>query len=364
MATVYRRKDSPYWWTSGHTTEGKRWYKSTRATDKTTAVKVARRIHRARLLQASQGPHLTLTDALELLRKHKVRRGLSDATMEIHADKGGRLIVVLGANRNVNELTLMDAEAYVDLRLQQDAGLSTIEKEWGLLRAALRLAARHDMYPADPSRIWPDALRDVEKPRTRWMTVEEARKMALALPKTRGDHFIAYLHTGVRHSELYKITAADVDSAARSVFVRGEKGNKDRARRHVPLSVEAWEVFARRVAQHPKGPLFPDVWSSSAMARALKKASGKAKIPKVDSANDLRRTFATWLLHAGVPEATTIRLMGHVNSKMVRRVYAQHSAGLLRDAIDRLPLLRSDNVTPLHARGASGALNARRDPKK
>lgn len=364
MATVYKRKDSPYYWTSGRDGTGERWYESTRAKDKATAVKLARKIHRRRLLQTAEGPNLPLIDALELLRKHKVRRELSAATMKIHEEKGGRLLVVLGRDRNVCALTLMEADAYVDLRLRQGAGLSTIEKEWGILRASLRLAARHNLYPFDPSRIWPDALRNVDKPRTRWLTVEEAQKLLPALPPARADHFLAYVHTGVRHSELYKMTAADVDAKERSVFVAGTKGNLEKARRRIPLSQDVWPVFQRRMLRHPKGPLFPDVWSSSAMARALKKASAMVKIPQVDSANDLRRTFATWLLHADVPEATTVRLMGHTNSKMVRRVYAQHSAGLLRGAIDRLPSLRNGYVTTPPAKHALRSLDARRNPHK
>lgn len=362
MPTVYRRGDSPYFWTGGRDSTGKRWRESTRADDKATAVKVARAIHRRRLLEAPEGQELRLSDALELLRRHKERKGVSPATLEILAEKGGRLLAVLGPDRNLSALTLMDAEAYLDLRVRQGVTLHTVQKEWGTLRSALRQAARHDLYPHDPTRIWPEALRDVYEPRERWLTVEESTRLAAALPARRRDHFTVFVHTGARYSELFRIRACDVDVAERALWVDGRKGRKDRAQRTVPLSDDAWEVVSRRMAEHPAGPLFPDTWTRSALARTLKAASRRAKLPQVDSTNDLRRTFATWLFHASVPEATTIRLMGHSSSRMVRRVYSQHSGELLRTAIDRLPALsqRDHSVTTLDARRARGARGARK----
>lgn len=68
---------------------------------------------------------------------------------------------------------------------------------------------------------------------------------------------------------------------------------------------------------------------------------------------DLRRTFASRMCQAGVPEFHTIKLMGHKSSKMVREVYAQLSPGTYEEAItrlDALPYLRRDNVIDLAKR--------------
>lgn len=344
MAKLYQRAGSPYWWAKGYDAQGELWRRSTKQTEKTKASRVAREIERRLLLEASR-PRLALRDTLDMLAQHKKQKGVADATMSILAEKGGWLLAVLGPNYDVNALTLRDAQDYVDRRLGDGVSLHTIHKEWGTLRSALRHARRHKLYPGDPADIWPDSLVSVYTPRDRWLRPEELRKLLPALPSRRRDHVTIYCYTGVRYSELYRMRRQHLDSESRSIWVDGHKGRKDRAQRTIPLAPEAWEILSVRAADTPKnGPLFRDTWGRSVMARTLKSASKKAGIARVDSANDLRRTFATWLFHEGVPEATTIRLMGHANSQMVRRVYSQHSPDLLRRAIDRLPKLCADSV--------------------
>lgn len=52
--------------------------------------------------------------------------------------------------------------------------------------------------------------------------------------------------------------------------------------------------------------------------------------------NDLRRTFCSWMLHANVSIAVVAELMGHVDTKMVSRVYGHLEAEQGRAAILRL----------------------------
>jgi hypothetical protein len=62
----------------------------------------------------------------------------------------------------------------------------------------------------------------------------------------------------------------------------------------------------------------------------------KVGIPPL-SANDLRRSFATWLAERGTPEMITAALMGHANSGMVRRVYARIGDDAKRVAMATMP---------------------------
>jgi len=79
--------------------------------------------------------------------------------------------------------------------------------------------------------------------------------------------------------------------------------------------------------------------------RDLAQACERAGIPKV-TPNDLRRTFATWLAEAGVPELVTASLLGHTNSAMVRRVYACIGGEAKRSAVARLPALGALRSSP------------------
>jgi integrase len=73
------------------------------------------------------------------------------------------------------------------------------------------------------------------------------------------------------------------------------------------------------VKLYPTGPLFPDRWSRSRLVQDMRKVAKRARVPVV-SANDFRRTFATFCGDSGVDETTCYRWMGHTSGAMIRRV--------------------------------------------
>lgn len=337
MPNIYKRNDSPYWWCWGHYPNGERWQQSTRQRSRREATQAARAIERNRLDEADSGyPAVSLADAMDTLREHKRRRGVSDATMRILSQKRARLEEHFGEGRDVLTITLSDTERYVEARRQAEVTrigedgqpyvrpLSdhTIAKELGTLRAALRVLRKHDLYPADPSDIWPDTIVGVYTPRDRWLTPAEYRALLEALPVGRRQYVTIYCYTGLRLSELYQCRRE-----ADTLVVSQTKGR--RQERTIPLAAPAIDALDA----HPL-PWVP--WTSQNMNRDLRTACNRAGIESC-SANDFRRTFASWLVQAGVPELTVIRLMGHTSSAMVRRVYAQLAPETLADAIERLP---------------------------
>lgn len=338
MPNVYRRNDSRYWWCWGHLETGARWSASTRVSldqPRRVAESAARRIERERLLGARQStaPSLPLIDALELLRAAKDRRRVSEATLEVLAAKGKNLLRHFGPKRDLAALTLADTEAYLDARRAQGVSDHTIAKELGALRAALRASARAGRYEGDPGALWPDALRDFYTPRTRWLTVDEYRRLHAVAWVTRRDALTAYVFTGARLSELGRLEARHVDFRAMVVLIPGTKTKL--AERTVPIAPELEPVLRRAVALAPTGPLFRD-WKPTNMRQSLARWCAKAGIEPV-TANDLRRTFCSWLCSAGVSELMAAKLLGHASSRMVRLVYAQLSEASLREAINRLP---------------------------
>lgn len=337
MPNLYRRKDSPYWWCWGHYSNGERWQQSTRQGSKREATQAARAIERERLNEADSGyPAVPLRDALDTLREHKRRRGASDATMRFGREKRARLEDHFGEERDVLTITLADTEQYVEARRlatvnRKDASGElravpisdhTIQKELGLLRSALRVLRKHDLYPGDPADIWPDTLSGVYTPRSRWLTPEEYRALLDALPVGRRKYVVTYCNTGMRLGELYQSRRE-----GNALVVSQTKGKKQS--RVIPLADVVVDVLDADPLPWPR-------WASNNMSRDLRKACAKAGIPMC-SANDFRRTFCSWLVQAGVPELTIIRLMGHTSSAMVRQVYAQLSPETLADAIGRLP---------------------------
>lgn len=368
MSTVYKRER--YWWAWGYDAAGKRWRQSTKVPvdqPKAIARKLARDLERRILLEGTAPPQETLGDALEELRAAKVRRCVSAATMEQLAYKGNHLRRIIGPRTDIHAIDLATCERFLDQRVIEGVKLLTVYLELSILREALRLAAKHDRYRGNVQAIWPDALRNAYQPRTRWLTWAEWTDLMAVAPPHRHDYLTAYVHLGVRFSELYKLEARHLDHEARAVFVDGTKTRA--AKRWVPCDDDVWPVLTARAKEHRTGPLFPQKWERSQLVRDAKTwarwvAVWRAKAAKEDhedprvlerhrmapwSTNDLRRTFASWLCQAGAPELDVTRLMGHTSSAMVRRVYAQLSRETLRRAIDRLPTRVTADVTRLHA---------------
>ena len=280
---------------------------------------------RARFEAEAHVPTYRLTDALDALVAHKKRSKRSAATIEITECKCGHLRRVLGDDFDVTKTTLEHSNTYLDTRRAEGAHDHTIAKELGQLKQALRIAwrATPPKFDRDPSTIWPkEALENAYVPVDTYWTLDQYRTAQYHGIESRTDHVAMYCNTGVRFSELYRLEAQHVDLQLTRLYVPGTKTKS--AKRWVPLNSIALEVVQRRAAMYPDGPLFPDRWSRSRLVQDMKRVAKRAGVPQV-SANDFRRTFATWCGEAGVDESTVVAWMGHTSSKMVRRVYQQLS---------------------------------------
>ena len=72
------------------------------------------------------------------------------------------------------------------------------------------------------------------------------------------------------------------------------------------------------------------------IGRDLPDACARAGVPRV-TLNDLRRTFASWSVQAGVPAKVIANLMGHTSTRMVDLVYGRVGPSDYEAAIARLP---------------------------
>lgn len=270
-------------------------------------------------------PAYRLADALADLVAHKKRVKRSAATLEITDCKCGHLLRVLGKDFDVTTTTIETSNGYLDQRRAEGAHDGTIHKELSQLRQALRLAWRAPVpkFHRDPSTMWPkEALENSYVPQEGYWTLEQYRAAQAHAVEGRADHIAMYCNTGMRLSELWRPCAEDIDRAHMRLWVPGTKTKG--SRRFVPLNAIALEIVERRAKLYPKGPLFPDRWEREHLVRGMQRVAERAGVPAV-SANDMRRTFATWCGEAGVDEGTVAKWMGHKSSQMVRLVYQKLS---------------------------------------
>ena len=135
------------------------------------------------------------------------------------------------------------------------------------------------------------------------------------------------------------------------------------------LQIPEGKTRGRPVAIHPmlrpwlealhagNGPVI-EPWAN--VRRDLGRAAARAGVPRV-TPNDLRRTFASWLVQGGTPLLVVSRLLGHSSTRMVDLVYGQLDEATLHEAIGRLPGARDAGVTCAGSRdGTPGAIGTAR----
>jgi integrase len=202
----------------------------------------------------------------------------------------------------------------------------------------LRRLRKHELYAGDPATLWPEALDGAfYTPRDRWLPIGEYRALMPHVTEHRRRYVGIYCTTGVRFGELYQCVR--VGNALHVTQTKGNAKVGEIKIREVPLCADARAILDAHPLPWPK-------WQRGRMSDDLKRACAKAGIARV-SANDLRRTFVSWLATAGVPELTVVKLVGHSSSQMVRRVYAQLAPATLAEAVDRLPRLEPERSLEL-----------------
>lgn len=154
------------------------------------------------------------------------------------------------------------------------------------------------------------------------------------------------INTGLRRGELLQLRWRDLDLQRRMLTVRGE-GTKTRQTRHVPLNTEAtllMKAWRPRVLD-PAWCVFGGSTASTPLASVKNAWHGVVVGAKVTSFrfHDLRHTFASKLVMAGVDLNTVRELLGHKSVAMTLR-YAhlapEHKAAAVEALVASKPRRR------------------------
>jgi len=130
------------------------------------------------------------------------------------------------------------------------------------------------------------------------------------------------MNTGLRRGELLQLRWRDLDLQRRILTVRGERA-KTRQTRHVPLNSEATRVLKawRPTVVDPEWCVFGGPTETTPLGTVKKAWRGVLKAATVTSFrfHDLRHTFASKLVMAGVDLNTVRELLGHKSVAMTLR---------------------------------------------
>lgn len=251
------------------------------------------------------------------------------------------------------DLTPWSVEKWRSARLKAGIKPATINRDLNALKAAIGRAVEWgylDINPltkVKPSKVddngLPRFLSDAEELRLRSAldkreeTARRERESANQWRATRGyplmpdlravpfvDHLrplvLLAINTGMRRGELFNLTWKDVDLPRAMLVVRGE-GAKSGKTRHIPLNAEAVTVLEGwRESSDGKNLVFPGT-DGERMDNITSSWGKLVKDAKVRNFrfHDLRHSFASKLVMAGVDLNTVRELLGHADLKMTLR---------------------------------------------
>lgn len=248
------------------------------------------------------------------------------------------------AGRDMATLRRSDIAAHIAKRRADGIKNSTINRELDVLSATINYAALHWDWPL-PNPVKGMSLKQPEG-RLRWLTEEDAGRLIGAaesgINPCLADFIRLALYTGMRMNEMLKLEWHRVNMDARRIHLEGEH-TKSGKRRFIPLNESATAALRGRLAfrmEHcPRSP-WVFSWPDGSRVRRLweqfQTAKKRAGIEDF-RIHDLRHTFASWLVSAGVPLTEVRDLLGHASIKETER-YAHLAPDRLNKAVAMLDL--------------------------
>ena len=225
------------------------------------------------------------------------------------------------------------AEEFRSARKQGNPAIkdATINRDLSVLRHILYWAVDDQLIASNPLA----RMRMARERRTRRQVLSVAEENSLLRAAKNHLHgmIIAALDTGMRRGEITSQRWEDVDFSQRVLFVTRSKTPEGESR-EIPLSTRLHEyLLARRKAEG----LVIDFRGRPVriVKRTWKTALKNAKIRHVRF-HDLRHTFNTRLMEAGVLQEVRMALMGHSAGSKVHSIYTHIELPVKRDAIRKL----------------------------
>ena len=345
---LFRRKDSKVWWMS-FCHNGQQYKRSTYTTDKKLAEKIYSKVTTMivedRWFEVNEASRHTFNELMEKFMKiHAPRQ--KESTQKRYISATSHLTKYF-SDMTLNQITPKIITAYMQHRLDQGVTPATVNREFRTLSKAMKLAYREWEWIRENPCIKVSALRE-NNTITRYLTEDEEPRLLNAARGYLNDQMVDIikiaLNTGLRQSEILKLKWSHIDLARKVLTVEETKNNEPRT---IPLNLTAYETLLK-IKKSSVVSIAGYVFSTNSgtailrrnLMREFYKVLKKAGIENLRF-HDLRHTFATRLVQAGVDLYTVAKLMGHRDLESTQR-YAHHNPETLR----RFVMILDRHTTP------------------
>jgi integrase len=220
---------------------------------------------------------------------------------------------------------------------------ATVNRALTTLKLLFNHAARCGLPVANPT----EGVSFLEEKgeRMRVVSFEEELKYLKAASQPLRDIARIILDTGMRPEEVFRIEVANLDLERRTTF--NPFGKTKAAKRSIPMTEDVWRIMKDRVIA-AKGPYaFPSKSDPSKPIGGVRKAHDaaveRAEIKEHFRLYDLRHTYATRAVMAGVDLPTLGALLGHTKIQMTMR-YVHPAEEHKRQAASKLEVFNFEEL--------------------
>lgn len=304
----------------------------------------------------SSNEKLTVREAIKLYIEYKRSEGLPDRDIkDLNLRSETRIMPELG-NLVVSELTTDDLRRWLATMAASPAQTrpkdgkpqyrpapandeelrrrrASANRVLTILKAALNYA--FDEKKVSNRDAWGRRLRPfkkVEVARTRYLKVDEAKRLINACAGDFRPLVRAALESGCRYGELARLEVEDFNSDAGKLMIRQSKSDQPRS---VTLT-EAGTAFFKQHCAGRRGIMFlrnGKPWQKSEQARPMREACKHARIKPAIGFHQLRHTWASLAVMNGMPLMVVAKNLGHVDTRMVEKHYGHLASSFIDEAI-------------------------------
>jgi integrase len=199
------------------------------------------------------------------------------------------------------------------------------------LKAALLLAFRENKASNDSAVRRVQLFRNVVRARTRYLSLAECERLINASELEFRLLVQGALETGARYGELGRMTCGDFNPDAGTVHVLKSKTGRER---HIILSANGAAFFQALTAGRPaSAPMFTG-WKPDNQNRRMRLSCTNARMDYVNF-HQLRHTWASHAVMAGMPLNVVAKNLGHVSTRMVEAHYGHLAPSYVVDQVRR-----------------------------
>jgi integrase len=216
-----------------------------------------------------------------------------------------------------------------------------------VLIAALNWGYVHELIADDTAWRKTKPFNAVDQPIIQFVGADDCVRLLNACGGDFRQLVRAGLLTGARYGELIALKVGDVHLDKRFIQIVEAKGGKPRT---ITLNQEGIKFFDGMTQGKDHDDLVftredGKAWGKSHQTRRFADALKRAGLSSDFSFHDLRHSYASMLIQAGVPIEVISDLLGHADTRITLRHYAHLVDSVRQDAVAKLPSFGMEPAT-------------------